>query len=176
MQDRLLALRTAKQAAGAAVICLALLAHGHAGAHGAHVGHGEDWGITRAFVQHYRDHFRNHIARTANDHRVANTNVFATRFVFVVQGSVGDGHTADKHGGELGDGRQFASAAHLNFNAQYGRQLLLRRILVRHRPARLARHKTQLTLQIHAVDFVHHAVNVESKAIALLPHSLVVRY
>ena len=142
VQDRLLALRTAKQAASAAVVGLALLAHGHAGTHGAHAGHGEEWGIARAFLQQHRDHFRNDIARAANDHGVAHANVFAAGFVFVVQRSIGDGHAAHKHGGQFGDGCQFAGATNLHFDAQHGGELLLRRILVRHRPARLARHKT----------------------------------
>ena len=176
MQNRLLALRTAKQAAGAAVIGFTLLAHGDAGAHGAHAGHGERWRLARPFFEQHRHHFRNHIARTANDHGVTHTNVFATRFVLVVQCGIGHRHAAHKHGGQLGDGCEFASAPDLNFNAQYGCQLLLCRVLVRDGPARLARDKAQLTLQIHAVDFVDDAIDVKPQAVTLLTNALMVRY
>ena len=42
----------------------------------------------------------------------------------------------------------------------------LRRIFVRHRPARLARDKAEFALQIEAVDLVDHAVDVERQLIA----------
>jgi hypothetical protein len=42
--------------------------------------------------------------------------------------------------------------------------LLLRGILVRHRPARLARDEAELALQLEAVHLVHHAVDVERQA------------
>ena len=45
--------------------------------------------------------------------------------------------------------------------------LLLRRVLVRHRPARLARDEAEPLLQRAAVDLVDHAVDVEGQRVAL---------
>ena len=53
------------------------------------------------------------------------------------------------------------------------RHLLLRRVLVRHRPARLARDEAQPLLQRHAVDLVDDAVDVERQRVALRTHRLV---
>ena len=46
------------------------------------------------------------------------------------------------------------------------RHLLLRRVLVRHRPARLAGDEAQLLLQRDGVDLVDHAVDVEGQRVA----------
>jgi hypothetical protein len=65
-------------------------------------------------------------------------------------------------GRQLGHRRELAGAAHLHVDAEHGGELLLRRVLVRHGPARLARDETQLPLQRQAVDLVDHAVDVET--------------
>ena len=51
------------------------------------------------------------------------------------------------------------------------RRLLLRRVLVRHRPARLARLEAELLLQRAVVDLVDHAVDVERQLVALRARS-----
>ena len=50
------------------------------------------------------------------------------------------------------------------------RHLLLRRVLVRHRPARLARDEAEPLLQRARVDLVDHAVDVEGQRVALRAH------
>jgi len=93
-----------------------------------------------------------------------------------VQRGVGDGHAAHadrlqpRHGGE------FAGAAHLHIHAQEHGGHFLRRVFVRHGPARLAGDKAQLLLQRQGIDFVNHAINLIGQAAALLPQALVKRH
>ena len=120
MQNGLLALGAAKEPARAAVIHLALFAHRRTAAHRANSGHGEQ-GAALGVIgtlrrQHHAHHFRNHIAGTPHDDRIANANVFATCFVLVVQGGVGHGHAAHKHRGQFGHWGEFARAPYLHIN------------------------------------------------------------
>ena len=93
-----------------------------------------------------------------------------------MQRGVGDGHAAHadrlqpRHGGE------FAGAAHLHIHAQEHGGHFLRRVFVRHGPARLAGDKAQLLLQRQGIDFVNHAINLIGQAAALLPQALVKRH
>ena len=129
----------------------------------------------RPLRQHHADHFRNHIAGAAHHHGVAHAHVLALHFVFVVQRGVGDGDAANKHRAQPRHRGQRASAAHLHVDGFHHGQRFLRRVFVRHRPARLAGAKTQLALQRQAVDLVHHAVDVKRQTVAQLGHALVKR-
>ena len=113
------------------------------------------------------DHLGNHVAGAAHDHRVADAHVLAPQLVQVVQRGVADRGAADEHRLELGHRRQLAGAADLDLDVVQPRQLLLRRVLVRHRPARLARDEAQPLLQRAVVDLVDHAVDVEGQRVAL---------
>ena len=93
-----------------------------------------------------------------------------------MQGGVGHGHTAHKHRREFGHGCEFAGAPHLHVNGQHAGELLLRRVFVRHRPARLAADKAQALLQRQAVDLVDHAVNVKRQLVAQRANALVKRH
>ena len=53
---------------------------------------------------------------------------------------------------------------------------LLRGVLVRHGPARLAGLEAQVALQLQRVDLVDHAINVVGQRIATGAHLLVKRY
>jgi hypothetical protein len=120
-------------------------------------------------VQQHRHHLGDHVARAAHDHRVAHAHVLAAGFVLVVQRGVGHGDAAHEHRRQLGHRRELAGAAHLHVDGQHGGQLLLRRVLVRHGPARLAGDKSPAALQRQAVDLVDHAVDVKRQAVALAP-------
>ena len=87
--------------------------------------------------------------------------------VLVVQRGVADRRAADEHRLQLGHRRELAGAADLDVDAAHARHLLLRRVLVRHRPARLARHEAEPLLQRAVVDLVDHAVDVEGQRVAL---------
>jgi hypothetical protein len=85
-----------------------------------------------------------------------------------VQGRVAHRRAADEHRLQLGDRGQLAGAADLDLDAEQLRHLLLRRVLVRHRPARLAADEAEPLLQRAIVDLVDHAVDVERQRVALL--------
>ena len=176
VKNGLLSLRTAEQATGASGVHLALFAGSQAAANwtvrGCGVG-GATFGPRAAVrggavgVGHNPHHLGNHVARASDDDGVAHTHVFAASLVLVVQRSVGHGHATHEHRGQLGHGSELAGAANLYVDGQDGGQLLLRRVFVGHRPARLTRHEAKRTLQIEPVDLVNRAVDVERQAVAL---------
>lgn len=138
--------------------------------------HGELRRVLHAFFQQHADDFGDHVTRPAHDHGVAYAHILAARLVFVVQRGVGDGDPAHKHGRQLGHRRELAGAANLHLDGLHGGELLLRRVLVRHGPARLTRDKAHLFLQRQAVDLVDHTVDVVRQAVALLADGLMERY
>ena len=159
------------------VVDLAFLAHGFRTAHRALVRHGEQRaalivGLGKA-LGHHADHFGNHVAGAAHDDGVAHAHVLAAGFVLVMQRGVGHGHAADEYRRQLGHRRQLAGATDLDFDAEHLGQLLLRRVLVGHGPARLAGDEAQLPLQRDAVDLVDHAVDVVGQGVALAADVLV---
>ena len=112
MQDRLLALGAAEQAAGAAVVGLALLAHGLGAAHRAAARHGEQLRArARACPGTTRHHLGDHVAGAPHDHGVAHPHVLAPGLVLVVQRGVGHGDAADEHRRQPRHRRQLAGAA-----------------------------------------------------------------
>ncbi len=70
-------------------------------------------------------------------------HVLAADLVLVVQRRVGDGRAADEHRRQPRDRRDRAGAADLHVDARAPRRHLLRRKLVRDRPARLARDESR---------------------------------
>ena len=176
VQDGLLALGAAIQAAGAPCVGLARLAHRRAAAHGANRGHREHRGARRTPLGQHADHLGDHITGSAHDHRVANPHILAPGFVLVVQGGVGDRDATDEHRRQLGHRRQLAGATDLHVDVEHRGQLLLGRVFVRDRPARLAGHIAELALQSQAVHLVDHTVDVEPEPVAPGTDALVKRY
>ena len=173
VQQRLLALRAAEQAAAATVVDAALLAQHGAAAHRAGARHAEVGHVGRPGSGHAADHLGDHVAGAAHDDLVAHAHALAPQLEHVVQRRVAHRGAAHEHGLQLGHRRQLAGAADLDVDAAQRGGLLLRRVLVRHRPARLARDEAQLLLQRHAVDLVDDAVDVERQRVALRTHGLV---
>ena len=176
MQDRLLALGRAKQPAGAAVVDLASPAQHRAATSRARTRHLKVRDIagplaTRA--DHPPHHLRDHIAGAANNHLVTHPHPLAAQLKEVVQRGVAHRRAAHEDRRELGHWRELAGAPDLDFDAFELGDLLLRRILVRHRPARLAGDKAQALLLQHRVELVDHAIDVEGQRVALGAHRAV---
>ena len=146
VQDGLLALGAAKQAAAAAMVGLALLAHRRTAAHRALRRHGEQHGIRQALLGQHGHHLGNHVTGAAHHHGVAHAHVLAPGLVLVVQGGIGDRHAAHKHRRQLGHRRELAGAAHLHLDRLHRGEHLLRRKFVGYGPARLARDKAHALL------------------------------
>ncbi len=144
MQDRLLALGRAEQAARAAPVDLALFARDRAAADRALAAEARIQverlrRIGRAALEDDADDLGDHVAGAPHDHGVADPHVLAPHLLVVVQGRVADRRAADEHRLELRDRRQLAGAADLHVDVAHRGQLLLRRVLVGDGPARLAR-------------------------------------
>ena len=142
VQQRLLALRRAKQPARAAVVHLARFAQHVAATHRALARHTKVGHIARTRPRHHAHHFGNHVARAAHDHLVAQAHAFFADFKQVVQRGIGHRDAANKHRLQARHGREFAGAAHLDVDGLDARHHFLRRVFVRHGPARFARLKT----------------------------------
>lgn len=85
--------------------------------------------------------------------------VTAIDLVLVVQGRVGHRHAADENRLQAGDRRQRAGAADEDLDVEKRRLGLLGRVLVRHRPARLARDEAEALLQRQVIDLIDDAVD-----------------
>ena len=173
MQQRLLALGRAKQPCGAARIDFAFQPFDFAAANGAGCGHDKWRSGSGALVCYDGYHFGDDIARAPYNDGIAHAHVFALHLVFIMQGGVGYGYAAYKHGRELGYRGELAGAAHLHVNGLHHGDLFLRGVFVRHGPARLAADKAQLLLPGEAIDLVDHAVNIKRQAVAQGRHLLV---
>src|SRR3546814_21006162 len=55
----------------------------------------EGYGVFRPALHHHTDDLRDHIAGALHDHRIADAHVLAGDLILVLQGGVGDQHTAD---------------------------------------------------------------------------------
>jgi hypothetical protein len=178
MQQCLLALRRAEQPAGTARHRLVLATHHVRAAHragGKLVQQHEARRLAAAALQHRRDDFGDHVAGAAHDHPVADAHVLAVDLVLVVQRGVGDGDAANEDRLQARHRGQRAGTADLHLDVAQQRDRLLRRILVRHRPARLAGDETEALLQRERVDLVHHAVDVEGQRVAQRAHAFMER-
>ena len=69
-----------------------------------------------------------------NDDGVTNADVLTVDLILVVQGGAGDGGAGDKHGLELGNGGEYASAAHLDGDVTQSASLFARGETCRRRP------------------------------------------
>jgi hypothetical protein len=170
VQQRLLALRGAEQAAGAAQHGAILAARDRRAAARALVGHVEPVGLVpRARSRDARD-LGNHVARTAHDDRVALPDVLAADLVLVVQRGVHDRGAADETGFSRATGVSApvrptwmsmfsssvvaSSAGNLCATAQRGARET----------------KPSCCLLGEAVDLVDHAVDVVGELRPLLAH------
>jgi hypothetical protein len=116
-------------------------------------------------------HLGNHVAGTPHHHGVADAHVLAPRLRLVVQRGIGHRHAADEDRRQARHRRDRPGAADLHLDRLHRGQCLFRRILVRHRPARLARDEAEALLQRQRIHLVHHAVDVEGQRIAHLAHA-----
>ena len=131
-------------------------------------GHDELAGVVGTAIENRADHFGNHVAGTPHDHRIADADVLAAHFVFVVQRRVRDRRAADEHRREPRNRRDRAGAADLHVDREQLRERFLRGEFVRERKARRARHEAELVLLVAPVDLVDDAVDVVRQAVALL--------
>ncbi len=158
--DRLLALRLAEQATGAAGNRFPFQPL-HRRATDRTLGREENFArINRALRLHHGDDLRDHIPCPAHDHGIANHHAEALDLVSIVQGGVGNGDAADKHRFKLGHRGHGAGAADLKLDVLKLCHLFLRRELVGGRPARGAGHKAELLLQSDSIHLVDHAVDL----------------
>ena len=110
---------------------------------------------------------RNDVAGALQFHRVADADVLAGDFVFVVQGGVLHEHAADIDRGEAGAGGERAGAADLDFDIFEQRAGAFGGEFPGGGPARRAAGEAEAGLQCEVVDFVDDAVDVVGQVGAL---------
>ena len=176
VQQGLFALRRAEQATRTTMIHGTTLANHAACTRWADCGHAKVEDIGGARCWHATHHLRDDVASAADDDAVAHPHTFATQLEDVVQAGVAHRGAGHEYRRQLGHRGELACAPDLGLNAQQSRELLLRRVLVRHRPSWLAGHETQALLKREVVDFVNHSVNVKEQGIAPQTHACMKRY
>ena len=165
MAEALDALGRADQAAGAADVDLALLAHRVRAAFGACVG--ED--VRRALLlrRQILQHLRDDVAGALDADAVADADAEPGDLVGIVQGGVGDGDAADADRLQPRHRGQLAGAADLDVDRLEHRFGFLGREFVGERPARRLGDEAEPLLPVEPVDLVDDAVDVERKIGAL---------
>ena len=166
VEDRLLALRGAEQAAAAPRHRLPRRADDARPADRARRGHDEFSRVLRAPVRHHAHHLRDDVPGAAHDDGVADAHVLAPHLVLVVERRVRHGHAAHEHRLEARHRRHGAGPPHLDVDAEQLGRHFLGRELVRHGEARGARDEPQPFLPAQIVHLVHHAVDVVGQRIA----------
>ena len=129
--------------------------------------------LHRTRFEHDGHDFGDHVAGAAHDHRIADAHILAARLVLVVQRGVGDVDPADEYRLQFGDRGERPGTPDLHVDGDDHGACLLGRVLVRHRPARLAGTKPQAALKVQAVNLVDHAIDVERQLWAQRPHARV---
>src|SRR5450830_1933413 len=167
LQAALALRRTFDPAAGAARNRLFFQTHDRRTAYRARRRHHKRLRIGRTRLGHIGHHFRNHIAGATYDHGVADLDILAAHFVFVVQRGIGDRHAANEYRHQTRHRRDGTGTADLHFYALHHGQCLLRRKLVRQRETRCARDETELLLLVETIDLVDHTVDLVRQLAAL---------
>ncbi len=80
----------------------------------------EGGGVRGAFGEDDLEDFGDDHAGFTDDDGIADADIFAADFVFVMEGSTGDGGALDEHGVEFGDGGEDAGAADLDGDGAEG--------------------------------------------------------
>ena len=156
-------LRRALQRVGAAPYSFALGADGRGVAFRASVGKDKGHGILLAIRRDNPHHLRDHITGPLNDHTVANTDILATDFIFIMQGGVRHHHAANRDRRQPCHRCQRAGAPHLDINGIQQGFGLFGGEFMRQRPARGARDLAKPLLIVMPVDLVDHPVNIIAK-------------
>ncbi|OPZ11239.1 MAG: hypothetical protein BWZ07_02136 [Alphaproteobacteria bacterium ADurb.BinA280] len=174
MEDRLLALRRTEQPAGAANHCLPLRPLG--GRVARRAASRKNKSLRRGWpsFQKHRHHFGNDVACTSNDYRIANSHIKPRDLIGVVQCGIGDHDAGDIDRGKPCDRCQGASAAHLHIDGLHGGEFFLRWKLVGNRPTWCSGDEAHAFLQVVAIQFVDHAVDVKRQRITLFADVAVV--
>ena len=119
-------------------------------------------------VHHRAEHLGDDVARLADDHPVADQHALAAHLVGVVQGGQRHRRARRPHRLHERERRDAAGAPDVHPDVEELRGGLLRRVLVRDRPARRARRGAEPALQRHLVDLDHHAVDLVLDVVAVL--------
>ena len=166
MDQRLLSLRRTEQAAGATGDRLVFAANDMRAAHRTADRHHERPLVAVATLDDRCDHLRDHVPCPSDDDLVADQQTLAANLVLIVQGRIRDGGAPDENRPQTRHRRQCAGPSDLDLDVDQFGELFLGRILVRDRPAGLARHETEFALQVDAIDLVHHAVDVVRQVVS----------
>ena len=120
-------------------------------------------GALGAAIQNHLDNLRNHIAGTLQDDGIANADIFAGDFIFIMQSRVAHHHAADIDGFHHRAGCERTGATHLDFNIEQLRYRLFGGEFPRHCPARRAADKTKPPLPINPVKLIDNPINIISE-------------
>ena len=135
---------------------------------GTGIGHFKGFLVVGALVGYDHDDFRDDIAAPLDKDGISLADVFASHFVFVVEGGTADGRPADTHRGEPRHRCHHPRATDVHLNPLYGSHGLRGGKLVGDGPAGMFGRGSELFLKLVSVDLDDHAIGVVIEAVALL--------
>ncbi len=135
-------------------------------ARGAHLRRLNDHFLAGAQLDHRTNHVGDHIARTLDQHAVADADVLLGDVVEVVQRGLAHDHPTDLNRIEHGVGGEHAGAPHVDARVAHDGGHLARREFERQRAARVFPYHAQVGRQAQVVDLDHHAVGLEGQRFA----------
>src|SRR5690606_36460171 len=124
--------------------------------------------VFRALFRDDGDDLRDDIAGALDDHGIADADIFANDFIFIMQRRVGDDDAADGDGAKSRNRRQRAGAADLYLDILDHRTRLFGGEFMRDGPARTASHEAETLLPVEPIDLEHDAVDIIIEAGAKL--------
>ncbi len=126
----------------------------------------ERYGSLRPLREINAEDFRNDLPCLSHDDRIADANIELIDKILIVERRRRDGRTGKTHRLHNGFRRQNAGPADLHDNVAHYRGLLLRRVFIRHRPARRLGGAAENFALRKVVDLDDSAVNIKGIALA----------
>ena len=122
----------------------------------------------RPLLAHDGEDLGNDLPRLLHEHRVADAQVKVVDEILVMQRGIRDGRAGQTH--RLNDRlrREHTRAADLHDDVAHAALLLLRRVFIRHRPARELRRAAEILPLREIVDLNDRAVDVERERLAVV--------
>ena len=121
---------------------------------------------------HDFDYCRDDLSGFFNNNGIANPDIFAAQFVFVVKRGAADGAARNQDWLQFGHRRECAGPADLDGDRLQLRLNPLGGVLVCHCPAGRFRRRAELELLLAAIDLDDDAVDLEGEIVAMLVPSL----
>ena len=166
-------LRITGKAASAATHNFPFRANGFALAYRANSGKFIRHTISRPVSDKRLYNLRNNITCTLQDNMIANTNIFAQNFIFIMQGGIRYHHAANIDRPQSGNRGKCACASHLDINIFDNGAGFFCREFMRNRPTWCTANLTKPALIAMIINLINNTINIIIKASARITYFMI---